>query len=203
MCEPDWFQTQPTFDAALGLSICWNTVHEYNLVTHMKELNSSRSWGNIRSRSPGHQNWKMFLMDSFRFSLPFAHASTFLALDVKIQMWGRCPRKYFSRILPLFRDLIILFTSFLVVGRDKGKSSCGYFSVLDLSERRAKFISRPGVEKKYWTYITQTLCTFFFGSSFQVLLDWHLSSIVVHDLDIKRVALTSASELFSWLPVVW
>ena len=121
MCEPDWFQKQPTFDAALGLSICWNTVHEYNLVTHMKELNSSRSWGNIRSRSPGHQNWKMFLMDSLRFSLPFAHASTFHALDVKIQMWGRCPRKYFSRILPLFHDLIILFTSFLVVGRDKEK----------------------------------------------------------------------------------
>ena len=178
MCEPDWFQTQPTFDTALGLSICWNTVHEYNLVTHMKELNSSRSWGNIRLRSPEHQNWKMFLMDSLRFSLPFAHASTFHAL-------------------------IILFTSFLVVGRDKGKSSCGYFSVLDLSERWAKFISRPGVEKKYWTYITQILCTFFFGFSFQVLLGWHLSSIVVHDLDIKRVALTSASELFSWLPVIW
>ena len=123
MCEPDWIQTQPTFDAALWLSICWNTVHEYNLVTHMKELNSSRSWGNIRSRSPGHQNWKMFLMDSFRFSLPFAHASTFHALDVKIQIWGRCLRRYFSRILPLFRDLIILFTSFLVVGRDKEKKA--------------------------------------------------------------------------------
>ena len=84
----------------------------------------------------------------FSVFLPFAYASTFHALDVKIQMWGRCPRKYFSGILPLFRDLIILFTSFLVVGRDKGKSSCGYFSVLDLSERRSKFISRPGVEKE-------------------------------------------------------
>ena len=61
----------------------------------------------------------MFLMDSLRFSLPFVHALTIHALDVKVQMCGRCPRKYFSRILLLSRDLIILFTSFLVVGKDQ------------------------------------------------------------------------------------
>ena len=168
----------------------------------MKELNSSRSWGNIRSRSPGHQNWKMFLMDSFRFSLPFAHASTFHALDVKIQIWGRCLRRYFSRILPLFRDLIILFTSLLVVGRDKEKK------LVWLLQCTGSVWKKVEVHLETWRWkeildITQILCTFFFGFSFQVLLGWHLSSIVVHDLDIKRVALTSASELFSWLPVIW
>ena len=79
----------------------------------------------------------MFLMDSLRSSLPFAHALTIHALNAKAQMCGGCPRKYFSRILLLSRDLIILFTSFLVVGRDKEKNSCGYFSVLDLSFKKS------------------------------------------------------------------
>ena len=82
MYELNWYQTQLTFDAALGLSTGWNTVHEYNLGTHMKELNSSCFWGYIRSRSPGHQNLKMFLKNSLQSSLPFTHALTIHALII-------------------------------------------------------------------------------------------------------------------------
>ena len=102
-------------------------------------------------------------MDSLRFSLPFAHALTIHALDVKVQMCGRCPRKYFSRILLLSRDLIILFTSFLVVGKDQEEKLVwllqNWICLKEGGSSSRDLVSK----KKYWAYITQTLCTFFFA----------------------------------------